>query len=138
MCYVRAYLRASTDEQDANRARDQLKSFAAERGLKIVAWYVENESGAKLARPELFRLLADAHTGDILLVEQVDRLRASPRTIGSAQGRAGGEAHPRCGARFADIMDDGRQGWRRVHRPHVRSDQRHAARHARGGRPQGL
>jgi DNA invertase Pin-like site-specific DNA recombinase len=74
MCYVRAYLRASTDEQDANRARSQLKAFAAERNLEIVAWYVENESGAKLARPELFRLLADAHDGDILLVEQVDRL----------------------------------------------------------------
>jgi DNA invertase Pin-like site-specific DNA recombinase len=74
MCYVRAYLRASTDEQDANRARDQLKAFAAARGLEIVAWYVENESGAKLARPELFRLLGDAHSGDILLVEQVDRL----------------------------------------------------------------
>jgi DNA invertase Pin-like site-specific DNA recombinase len=74
MCYVRAYLRASTDEQDANRARDQLKAFAAERGLEIVAWYVEHESGAKLARPELFRLLADAHDGDILLCEQVDRL----------------------------------------------------------------
>jgi DNA invertase Pin-like site-specific DNA recombinase len=29
---------------------------------------------AKLARPELFRLLADACDGDILLVEQVDRL----------------------------------------------------------------
>jgi DNA invertase Pin-like site-specific DNA recombinase len=74
MCYVRAYLRASTDEQDAGRARDQLKAFAAERGLTIVSWYVENESGAKLARPELFKLLADAHEGDILLVEQVDRL----------------------------------------------------------------
>lgn len=74
MCYVRAYLRASTDEQDAGRARDQLKAFAAERGLTIVSWYVENESGAKLARPELFKLLADAHESDILLVEQVDRL----------------------------------------------------------------
>jgi DNA invertase Pin-like site-specific DNA recombinase len=74
MCYVRAYLRASTDEQDANRAREQLRAFAGERGLEVVAWYVENESGAKLARPELFRLLADAHAGDILLVEQVDRL----------------------------------------------------------------
>jgi DNA invertase Pin-like site-specific DNA recombinase len=74
MCYVRAYLRASTDEQDATRARDQLKAFAAERGLTIVSWYVENESGAKLARPELFKLLTDAHEGDILLVEQVDRL----------------------------------------------------------------
>jgi DNA invertase Pin-like site-specific DNA recombinase len=74
VCYVRAYLRASTSEQDASRARDQLKAFAVERGLEIVSWYIENESGAKLARPELFRLLADAHPGDILLVEQVDRL----------------------------------------------------------------
>lgn len=74
MCYVRAYLRASTDEQDATRARDQLKAFASERSLSIVSWYVENESGAKLARPELFKLLTDAHEGDILLVEQVDRL----------------------------------------------------------------
>jgi hypothetical protein len=72
--FVRAYLRASTDDQDANRARDQLKAFAAERGLSVAAWYVENESGAKLSRPELFRLLADAQPGDILLVEQVDRL----------------------------------------------------------------
>jgi DNA invertase Pin-like site-specific DNA recombinase len=71
---VRGYLGASTDDQDANRARDQLKSFAAERGLFIASWYVENESGAKLARPELFRLLADSQPGDVLLVEQVDRL----------------------------------------------------------------
>jgi len=72
--FVRAYLRASTSDQDANRARDQLQAFAADRGLTIAAWYVENESGAMLARPELFRLLGDAHPGDILLVEQVDRL----------------------------------------------------------------
>jgi DNA invertase Pin-like site-specific DNA recombinase len=72
--FVRAYLRASTSDQDANRACDQLQAFAAERGLTIAAWYVENESGAMLARPELFRLLGDAHPGDILLVEQVDRL----------------------------------------------------------------
>jgi DNA invertase Pin-like site-specific DNA recombinase len=72
--FVRAYLRASTDEQDAARARDQLQAFATERGLKVAAWYVENESGAKLARPELFRLLADAQPGDVLMIEQVDRL----------------------------------------------------------------
>lgn len=71
---VRAYLRASTDEQDASRARAQLEAFAEERGLVIAATYVENESGAKLARPELFRLLGDARPGDILLIEQVDRL----------------------------------------------------------------
>ncbi|SDC38921.1 Site-specific DNA recombinase [Bradyrhizobium brasilense] len=74
MCFIRAYLRASTDEQDASRARAQVEAFAADRGMQIAAWYVENDSGAKLARPELFRLLADAHPGDVLLVEQVDRL----------------------------------------------------------------
>lgn len=72
--FVRAYLRASTAEQDAQRARSELQAFAAERGLTISTWYEENESGSKLARPELFRLLSDAHPGDILLVEQVDRL----------------------------------------------------------------
>ena len=73
--FVRAYLRASTSQQDATRAREQLVAFASERGLKIASWYVENESGAKLARPELFRLLSDAGSdGEILLTEAVDRL----------------------------------------------------------------
>ena len=70
--FVRAYLRASTDDQDASRAKDQLQAFAAERGLSVAAWYVENESGAKLSRPELFRLLSDSQAGDVLLIEQVD------------------------------------------------------------------
>ena len=74
MCFIRAYLRASTDEQDASRARGQVEAFAAERGMQIASWYLENESGAKLARSELFRLLGDSHPGDVLLVEQVDRL----------------------------------------------------------------
>lgn len=72
--FVRAYLRASTSQQDASRARWALDAFAAERGLRIAARYMENESGAKLHRPELFRLLADCDPGDVLLVEQVDRL----------------------------------------------------------------
>lgn len=71
---ARSYLRASTDEQDASRARAQIETFAAERGLVIAGTYVENESGAKLARPELFRLIADSRPGDVLLIEQVDRL----------------------------------------------------------------
>lgn len=72
--FVRAYLRASTKEQDASRAKRELEAFAKERSLPIAAFYVENESGASLKRPELFRLLADCHQGDILLIEQVDRL----------------------------------------------------------------
>lgn len=71
---ARAYLRASTDEQDASRAQEQVEQFAAERGLTIVGTYPENESGATLARPELFRLISDSKPGDVLLIEQVDRL----------------------------------------------------------------
>lgn len=72
--FVRAYLRASTSDQDATRARAQLDAFAEERGLNIAAAYIENESGTTLARPELFRLLRDCRPGDVLLIEQVDRL----------------------------------------------------------------
>jgi len=72
--FVRAYLRASTTDQNANRARDSLVRFATEHGATIASYYTENESGAKLARPELFRLLNDCQPGDVLLVEQVDRL----------------------------------------------------------------
>ncbi len=72
--FIRAYLRASTDKQNADRARTDLQAFADERGLVIAAWYVENESGASLKRPELFKLIEDAHEGDSLLIEQVDRL----------------------------------------------------------------
>ena len=38
--FVRAYLRASTAEQDASRARGALDAFAAEEGLKIAARYL--------------------------------------------------------------------------------------------------
>ena len=49
--FVRAYLRASTDDQDATRARRQLEAFATEHDLHTAAYSVENDSGAKLARP---------------------------------------------------------------------------------------
>jgi DNA invertase Pin-like site-specific DNA recombinase len=74
MHLTRIYLRASRSSQDAERAREQVEAFAAEHNLVVVATYTENESGAKLARPELFRLLSDSKPGDVLLVEQVDRL----------------------------------------------------------------
>jgi DNA invertase Pin-like site-specific DNA recombinase len=74
MNLCRIYLRASTDHQDAQRARKQVEAFADERQLLVAATYTENESGASLARPELFRLLADSKPSDILLIEQVDRL----------------------------------------------------------------
>jgi len=71
---VYAYLRASTKEQDALRAKKQLIEFAEQSDLTIASFFVENESGATLNRPELFRLLEIAQPDDIILVEQIDRI----------------------------------------------------------------
>lgn len=68
------YLRASTKDQDANRAKAALESFANDKGLSIVGVYAENISGTKLDRPQLLALLDTAAKGDVLLVESVDRL----------------------------------------------------------------
>lgn len=76
--FVRAYLRASTSEQDASRARAALEQFAESHGQCIACEYLENESGAKADRPELLRLLRDAKKGDVLLVESIDRLSRLP------------------------------------------------------------
>lgn len=72
--FVRAYLRASTTEQDATRALSALEQFADSHGQRIASYYIENESGTTLTRPELFRLINDCQPGDVLLTEQVDRL----------------------------------------------------------------
>lgn len=70
---VRIYVRASTKDQDAERALSDLITFSLDYGNSYVE-YIENHSGTKLDRPELNRLLSEAVQGDILLVESVDRL----------------------------------------------------------------
>lgn len=70
---IRIYVRASTKDQDAERALDSLLGFSKLFG-DVTSIYIENVSGTKLERPELNRLLNDAMKGDTLLVESVDRL----------------------------------------------------------------
>ena len=70
---IRIYVRASTKEQNAERALQDLISFSKSYGDSY-AEYIENYSGTKLERPTLARLLSEAQQGDILLVESVDRL----------------------------------------------------------------
>ncbi|MFW1916580.1 recombinase family protein [Acinetobacter baumannii] len=70
---TRIYVRASTKDQDAERALDDLRAFS--KSLKQdVKEYVENMSGTKLERPILNCLLNESEHGDTLLVESVDRL----------------------------------------------------------------
>jgi len=70
---VRIYVRASTKDQDAERALSDLVTFSKGYSNTHIA-HIENYSGTKLDRPELNRLLDEAEQGDILLVESVDRL----------------------------------------------------------------
>ena len=70
---VRIYVRASTKDQNAERALSELISFSKSYDDNH-AKYVEYFSGTKLDRPALTKLLVDANQDDILLVESVDRL----------------------------------------------------------------
>lgn len=72
--YIFGYLRASTTEQNANRAKTTLNNFVQGKGLRVASWYTENESGASLQRPQLMRLLDEAQAGDAIIIEQIDRL----------------------------------------------------------------
>ena len=71
---IRIYVRASTKDQDAERALDDLKLFSKNYNDHEHVEYIENESGTKLNRPILNKLLEESEDGDTLLVESVDRL----------------------------------------------------------------
>ena len=71
---TRIYLRASTKDQDAQRALQILQDLNQYLNLGETIVYVENYSGTRLDRPELNKLLSEANDGEALLVESVDRL----------------------------------------------------------------
>ena len=84
---TRIYVRASTKDQDAERALDDLREFTKSTHNDVNE-YVENESGTKLDRPVLNQLLDESKNGDTLLVESVDRLsRLSQSDFDILKGR---------------------------------------------------
>ncbi|MBH3442225.1 recombinase family protein [Pseudomonas moraviensis] len=68
------YLRASTKDQDALRAKASLDAFVKDKGLVVIGVYSEHVSGTTLDRPELMRLLDAAQPGECIVCESVDRL----------------------------------------------------------------
>ena len=85
---IRCYMRASTTDQNADRARERLATFAQDKGHAVGAWYTEHASGRDATRRELERLLSDALPGDCLLVESIDRLsRLRPDDWRALRGR---------------------------------------------------
>ncbi len=81
---VALYARVSTNQQDPEVQLRELRTLAAARGWTISREYVDaGISGASTSRPELSRLLADAHKGCFsgILVWRLDRLGRSLRHL---------------------------------------------------------
>ncbi|WP_210499382.1 recombinase family protein [Vibrio crassostreae] len=72
--YAFGYLRASTKDQQAERAKNTIYKFLQEKGVRCAGWYIETASGASLDRPVLHELLEHAEKGDCIVCEQIDRL----------------------------------------------------------------
>ena len=75
------YARVSTQDQNLDRQRDQLRQDGCER------IYEEKESGARSDRPELVRMLDALREGDIVVVAELSRLGRSVRDLFTIVGR---------------------------------------------------
>ncbi|MFG0903420.1 recombinase family protein [Photobacterium damselae] len=73
---ILAYLRASTDKQDASRAKKEVLDFISDKNTNNipVQLFIENASGSCIDRPVLNEMLETAQDGSILVVEKMDRL----------------------------------------------------------------
>ncbi len=81
---VALYARVSTTQHDPEVQLRELRALAAARGWTISKEYVDaGISGASTSRPELSRMLADAHRGYFagVLVWRLDRLGRSLRHL---------------------------------------------------------
>lgn len=74
---VYGYARCSTNEtkQDVNRQKRELKAMGAEE------IYLEYESGIKLNRPELSKVLRQLKSGDTLVCTEISRITRSTKQL---------------------------------------------------------
>ena len=75
---IAIYLRASTIEQNVDRAFDHLHQFVQDHGHTVTDVYKENLTGTTLQRPELKRMLDDLPAGSVIVVEELSRLSRLP------------------------------------------------------------
>lgn len=72
---VVAYLRVSTNKQHLENQQEEIKKFAAHRGLDIDKWYHDVVSGKVHSNDrKLGDLLESLQEGDCLIVTEVSRL----------------------------------------------------------------
>ena len=75
------YARVSTQDQNLDRQRDQLRQDGCER------IYEEKASGAKSDRPALRQMLEALRDGDVVVVSELSRLSRSVRDLFAIVGR---------------------------------------------------
>lgn len=76
---IYGYCRCSTCEsrQDVNRQRRELRAM----GIEETAIYMEYESGTKVNRPELMKLLNTVQTGDTIVTTEISRITRSTKQL---------------------------------------------------------
>jgi putative DNA-invertase from lambdoid prophage Rac len=80
MCkHTAIYIRVSTAEQNPDSQIQELSAYCAMRGWTKTIQYIEKESGAKVSRPVLQRMMVDLRSGKIgqVICFKLDRLGRS-------------------------------------------------------------
>ena len=81
------YLRVSTEKQNPENQRDEIRRFAEEKSLAVDSWVVETASGKLPYRKrKLGRLLRKMNKGDTLIVTEISRLSRSLTEIMAIMG----------------------------------------------------
>ena len=81
------YLRVSTEKQNPENQRDEIRRFAEEKSLAVDSWVVETASGKLPYRKrKLGRLLRRLRSGDVLIVTEISRLSRSLTEIMAIMG----------------------------------------------------
>lgn len=76
---IYGYCRCSTNEskQDVNRQKRELRAM----GVEESAIYMEYESGTKISRPELNKMLNIVKSGDTIVCTEISRITRSTRQL---------------------------------------------------------
>jgi DNA invertase Pin-like site-specific DNA recombinase len=77
------YARVSKDEQDESLQLTALQEFVSQRGWELKATYVDHGVSSRSIRPELERMMRDAHKRrfDVVAVWKFDRFARSTREL---------------------------------------------------------
>ena len=82
------YLRVSTEKQNPENQRDEIRRFADEKGWHVDTWVVETVSGkVPPKKRKLGRLLRRMRKDDIVIISEISRLSRSLTEIMSIMGQ---------------------------------------------------